>query len=138
MDIKWLLHGKARIFTEVIISWIYVFNVGVCNYEGVVMIVMMAVRLVMMILSVEHLLCTDITLNHLDMLIYFILIFTGLQKAEGNWYELIWINNSRMRFHTVENLKGFKRNVEGVAWIRKLLTKILHLWGKQKPEAESR
>lgn len=48
------------------------------------MIVMMAVRLVMMILSVEHLLCTDITLNHLDMLIYFILIFTGLQKAEGN------------------------------------------------------
>lgn len=38
----------------------------------------------MTLLFIEHFLCTDILLNHLDMLIYFIFIFTDLQRPEGN------------------------------------------------------
>lgn len=57
-----------------------VINVDMYNDEWVMTIVMMmVVRMVMMMLSIELLLCTDIVqIGYLDMLIYFIPIFTVL------------------------------------------------------------
>lgn len=62
-----------------IVTRVYALGVGMYNYEGVMTsVVMMMVRMVIVVLSTDHLLCTDIVhINHLDTLIYFNLPVTG-------------------------------------------------------------
>lgn len=74
-----------------IVTRVYALGVGMYNYEGVMTsVVMMMVRMVIVVLSTDHLLCTDIVhINHLDTLI--ILTFPLLAKGEGNWDKCLMI-----------------------------------------------